>query len=463
MSLTIMAQTRISGSPIDAGASSRLGWERRLAIGPLLLLLAVTSPIAAQDFATNLQTRTATPSPVIDAANAAIDAHDYEKALKLLTPLAAASPKDSRIQYDLASTQDALDMCGQAEQSYRASIADDANFLEPRVALGLLLARSGNLPAARTELLAATKLSEGDPAPKARAFRALARIHQKTRPTDARDELLQALKLSPESPEDTLLSAELAGAATNGGAAAEAAYRRVLAATPNDPAASASLARLLVKELRAPEAEALLSAALVAHPDDPTLTVQLATLYASQGKTDLALPMVQRLHEANPSDTNIGRLLSNIYLEQKDYANAEPLLAKLYLQSPRDGTLVDDRARALIHLLRFADAQEILTRVVSQPTLFPTPGDLGNAAGDLAFAASSNHDPVMALQALQIRGTVLPTSAPVLFLTAISHDKLHHTKVAIEAYKQFLEASKGLNPDEEFEARHRIIALAPMK
>jgi len=117
----------------------------------------------------------------------------------------------------------------------------------------------------------------------------------------------------------------------------------------------------------------------------------------------------------------------------------------------------------LLHLKRAAEAQQILSRIVAQPGLFPTPADLGNAAGDLAFAASSNNDPTGTLQALEVRAKVLPTSAAVLFLTAISHDKLHHFKSAVEAYKQFLEASKGSNPDEEFEARHRIIALAPMK
>jgi tetratricopeptide (TPR) repeat protein len=415
----------------------------------------------AQDFSSNLHQSTTAPNPKFDEANAALDARDYEKALKLLSPLAAENPKDARILYDLGSAQDALDQSA-AEQSYRAAIADDPAFLDPHVALGLMLARSGRMDDARTEFLAATKLS-GDPPIKARAYRALARIDEKSRPADARDELLEALKLTPETPEDALLGAELAEAANNGAAAAEAAYRRILAAVPDDPGATASLAHLLVKQLRADEAEDLLSKALKAHPDDPALTVQLATLYAGQNKTALAVPLVQHIYEINPRDPNVGRLLSNLYLESKDYASAEPLLQKLSQQNPRDTSLVDDRARALIHLKRFADAQEILSRIVAQPTLFPTPADLGNAAGDLAFAASSNNDPETTLQALQVRGTVLPTSAPVLFLTAISHDKLHHVKLAIEAYKQFLDASKGSNPDEEFEARHRIIALAPMK
>jgi predicted Zn-dependent protease len=442
----------------------------RLVLCALCVLLL---PVLAfsQDFSTNLQQRTTAPNPKFDEANAALEAHDYEKALKLLTPLAAASPTDATILYDLASVQDALDQTSPAERTYRAAIAADAKQIAPHVALGLMLARNDRRDEARVEFLAAVAL----PIPasqqeqsvgasyKGAAYRALARIDEKPRPADARDELLAALTLTPETPEDTLLTAELAESATNGTAAAEAAYRRVLATNPNDPAATSELARLLVKQLHADEAEGLLSTALKAHPNDPALTVQLASLYATQNKTDLALPLVQHLHEANPAEPNVGRLLANLYLDTKDYANAEPLLATLSTQNPRDPTLVDDRARALIHLKRFADAQQILTRVVAQPALFPAPADLGNAAGDLAFAASSNNDPAETLHALQVRATVLPPSAPVLFLTAISHDKLHHNKQATEAYKQFLDASKGSNPDEEFEARHRIVALAPLK
>ena len=442
----------------------------RLLLSALCVLLL---PVVdhAQDFSTNLQQRTVAPNPKFDEANAALEARDYEKALKLLTPLAADHPNDATILYDLASVQDALDQTSPAEHTYRAAIAADPKQIAPHVALGLMLARNDRRVEARVEFLAAVAISipasqQEQPAGagyKGVAYRALARIDEKSRPADARDELLEALKLTPETPEDTLLGAELAESATNGTKAAEAAYRRALATTPNEPAATSELAHLLVKELHADEAEDLLSNALKTHPNDPALTVQLASLYASQNKINLAIPLAQELHKANSADPNVARLLANLYLETKDYASAEPLLATLSSQNPRDPTLVDDRGRALIHLKRFAEAQQILARVVAQPDLFPTPADLGNAAGDLAFAASSNNDPAGALQALQVRATVLPTSAPVLFLTAIAHDKLHHFKQAVEAYKQFLDASKGANPDEEFEARHRIIALAPLK
>jgi hypothetical protein len=50
-----------------------------------------------------------------------------------------------------------------------------------------------------------------------------------------------------------------------------------------------------------------------------------------------------------------------------------------------------------------------------------------------------------------------------LFLEATAHDKLHHTKQATDLYKQFLSVANGQFPDEEWEARHRLITLEHMK
>ena len=434
----------------SASAAQKLSWAVTVAF------LSITAN--AQDFNHDPKPQPTTRSE----ASAALEAHEFPRALKLLTPLAAANPKDAKLLYDLGSAQDALDQTSAAESSYRTAITDDVTLLEPRVALGLLLARNGHMPEARTEFLAATAMPSGDPSLKAHAYRALAHIDEKSRPTDARDELLAAFKLSPETPEDTILSAELA-AASGTPADAEAAFRRVLATHPNDPEATAGLAHLLVQSTRTAEAEPLLTSALAAHPADPSLTIQLAAVYNAQGKPALAVPLVEALAKANSQDPNILRVLAGLYIDTAAWDKAEPLLATLTAQNPHDTRSIDDRGRALVHLRRYAEAQQILTRIIAQPDLFPTPAALGDAAGHLAFAASENNDPAAALQAIAVRAKVLTTSPEMLFVTAISHDKLHQVKLAQQAYKQFLAASNGSNPDQEFQARHRLVALEHMK
>ncbi len=399
-------------------------------------------------------------------ANDALDKQDFPRALKLLLEMDQQSSPDTpdpHLLYDLAYTQDALDQTSNAESTYHRAITAGPNLLEPHLGLGLLLARTGYLTEAHTELSTAANLPSDSPATKARAYRALARLDLKSSPDAARDELLLALKLSPETPEDTLMAAELAES-SNDSAEAARAYRRILATTPNDPPATAALAHLLSNAPSAnpAEAEALLTTALTAHPGQPTLTAQLITLYASQGKFAQAIPLAEKLHAANPADTDLTRLLAHLYAQSGDPAKADPLYAALLSAHP-DPTLLDDRADALIHLHRFAEAEALLKQALANPAAFPGKDELGIAASHLAFAASNNNDPTTTLHALDIRATVLPQSASSLFLAATAHDKLHEFKQAADLYTRFIAEANGKFPDEEFEARHRLIAISARK
>ena len=150
------------------------------------------------------QPQTQKQDPLLTQANGALDKQDYPTALKLLTTLAAKSPNDPHLLYDLAFAQDALAetpaQIAEAETTYRRAIAADPTYFDPHLALGLLLARSGKLTLAHAELLQATTLNTDNPLLKARAFRALARIEETANPGTASDELLSALKLSPRPP-----------------------------------------------------------------------------------------------------------------------------------------------------------------------------------------------------------------------------------------------------------------------
>jgi tetratricopeptide (TPR) repeat protein len=411
------------------------------------------------------QPQTVQQDPLLSQANEALDRHDFPAALKLLSALHEKHPADSRILYDLASTQDALDQTSAAETSYRQAIAADPDFLEPHVALGLLLARTGKLSDARTELATATTLTPAGPdnsTVKARAYRALARIDQHTRPSDASDELLAALKISPETSDDILLTGELAEASGDL-AAAEVSYRRVLAVDPQSTPATAALIHILIRQNKLDQAGMLLTEALQKNPDDPTLNAQLAALYDSQNKTGQALPIVEKLRAAHPQDPNLTRLLARLYSRNGQFDKADPLYAALITASPQDPTLLDERADTLIHLSRFAEAETLLKRALAHPEAFPSKEDLGSAASHLAFAASENNDPAITLQALEIRDTVLPQSPSSLFLSATAHDKLHQVKEAKDLYRQFLTVAAGKFPDEEWEARHRLITLEHTK
>ena len=399
--------------------------------------------------------------PLLAQANEALGKQDYPTALKLLTTLAEKNPDSSPILYNLALTQDALDQPA-AESTYRKAIAADPNYFDPHLGLGLLLARNDKRTEAHAELLKATTLTTDNPALKGRAYRALARLDQTSNPALASDELLNALKYSSETPEDVLLSGELAEASGDP-AAAEAAYRRILAADPQNHDATAALTHLMLHQQKPDRAESLLTAALAKDPDNPTLNAQLAALYEQQNKPDKALPIAEKLHGANPENRALTRLLAHLYVDNQQYDQAAPLYAKLVAASPLDPVLLDDDAGVLIHLKRYAEAETLLKQATANPSAFPTREDLGNAAGHLAFAASANNDPATTLQALTLRATVLSNSPSTLFLEATAHDKLHHVKQATDLYKEFLSVANGQFPDEEWEARHRLITLEHTK
>lgn len=407
----------------------------------------------------------------LTAANDALSKADYPTAIKLLTALIASHPHDPHLQYDLGFAQEAESdsqpqagspnpRIAAAEAAYRASIAADPKFFEPHLALGLLLARNDKPAEARAELLAAIGLPEQNPALVAHAYRALAHLDLASRPADARDELLAALKLSPETSDDALLAAETAESLGDL-PSAEAAYRRLLTARPNDPAATAALAHLLQSEHKAAEAEPLLEAALKAHPEDPSLTAQLADLYAASNDpadTAKALPLVATLHARHPEDQAIARLLARLYTQANQPAQAEPLYTALLQQSPGDATLLSDLGSTLLHLKRFPEAQKLLAQALAIPSSLPA-ADQPEALSDLAFAASENNDPATSLQALERRATLAPDTAATLFLKATAEDKLHQTQPAIASYKEFLAASNGKFPDQEWQASHRLITL----
>jgi len=441
--------------------------RRSIALSLLLsaaLLLAPSAHAQLPPGTTDTTTQPQAPpqDPLRAQAAAALDKQDYPTALKLLTALAEKSPTDAHVLFDLASTQDALNQTATAEATYRRSIASDAAYLDPHLALALLLARTGRLSDARAELATAVTLNTPNPQLKARAYRTLARLDASTRPADASAELLAALKISPETPDDILLSGEIAESSDDL-PSAEAAYRRLLQADPQNAAADAALAHILIREQKPTEAEAVLTSALLKNPNDPTLNAQLAGIYENQGQPDKALPIAEKLHAANPSDINLTRLLARLYARNGQFDKANPLYIALIAANPQDPTLVTDRADALIHIKEFAEAESILKHALENPSTYPTKDDLGLAASHLAFASSANNDPSTTLQALAIRDKVLPQSPSSLFLAATANDKLHQVKLASDLYNQFLAVAGGKFPNEEWEARHRLITLKLMR
>ncbi len=406
--------------------------------------------------------KTSPQDPLRTQANEALDKQDYPTALKLLTPLAEKSPTDAHLLYDLAFTQDALDQTTAAEATYRRAIAADPTYFDPHLALGLLLARGGQPHRRPRRTPHSHHPHHRQPSPQSprlprpRPHRPDRQPRRRQRRTPRRP---QAHPRNPRRHPPL----RRAGRSLRRPHRRRTAYRRLLAVDPQDHDATAALTHLLLHQQRPDQAESLLTAALAKDPDNPTLNAQLASLYEQQGKTAQAIPLAAKLHAAHPDDATLTRLLARLYSRNQQYDQAAPLYASLLNKSTQDPTLLDYSADVQIHLKNFAEAEALLKRAIAHPEAFPNQDDLAQAASHLAFAASANNDPTTTLQALDIRGRVLPQSPSSLFLAATAHDKLHHTKQATDLYKQFLSVANGQFPDEEWEARHRLVTLANTK
>jgi len=436
----------------------------RSALFSLLALLVASAAGFAQDSAQDRKMRAPTALPAsagirqpvsqpVAGAEADLVKADWKAAQAKLDPWVAAHPTDARALFDLGYAADAENRLDDAASLYRRAVEADPQSFLAHLSLGLLLARQDKPADARPELVAATSLDPGDagPAMKARAWRALARIDLNTDPTAASNDLLEALKLTPENLDDTLLAANLADQAGEY-AAAETAYRRVLAKDAKSAPANAGLAHVLIARKQYPEAETLLRAALDQSPDDPTLTAQLAAVLAAQDKAE-ALPLLQKLHDAHPGDPAITRMLAEVLAEAGDAAGSDLLYIGLLKANPNNPDLLIDHGQNLTRQLKFDQAFAAFDKATQ---LDPANGD---GWSGLAFAASRTNQPSITLHALTMRSKYLPEVSATYFLWATAYDTLHQRSAAVSYYRRFLDSSAGKFPDQEWQARQRIKLL----
>jgi predicted Zn-dependent protease len=394
----------------------------------------------------------------VTAAEAAIASSDWKTAAAKLDVYLAAHPQDARALFDAGYVADSQNRVADAEGLYLRSIEADHKRFEAHLSLGLLLAREGKEVEARPELLAATTLDAGeDGAPlKARAWRALAQIDRPlpNHPGDleaASNDLLEALKISPETEDDTLLAASLAEQ-TQQYDVAETAYRRALEKDPKSETANAGLGQLLIRDKKYPEAETFLRAALEKLPEDPALNAQLATTLAAENKAE-AVPLLQKLHAAHPNDLAVTHMLAQVLSDAGDDAGSDKLYPALLADSPNNPALLVEHGQNLVRMGKFAEAFAAFDKA--------TQIDPANSDGwsGLAFAASRTGQPAVALHALTMRSKYLPESPSTYFLWAISYDSLHQKTQAAAYYHHFLDSAAGKYPDQEWQARQRLQLL----
>jgi Flp pilus assembly protein TadD len=196
---------------------------------------------------------------------------------------------------------------------------------------------------------------------------------------------------------------------------------------------------------------------LAAEPQNGGAHILLGRVLAIQDKTEEARQELEAGLKLQPNDQQALQEIASMELKAKKYASAEGRFRQLVQASPNDAKLRRDLGTSLLGQATYVEAQnELMTAVKLKP-------NDGEVFGELAIAASNNKDYPLALAALDARAKLLPETPGTYFLRATVIDHLGDKKQATALYKQFLAVANGKYPDQEWQARHRIIAIDPEK
>ncbi len=443
---------------------------RQVAI-PLLILLAVTSSAQVIDTHTTIRHHREAiidQPPEIAQAEAALQKNDFASAEALLKKILDADsqkkdPNDKeawtyQAWFDLGFALNGLNRTDESIAAYRKSVAAKPDVFESNLNLGLMLARAHN-PEAEQFLRAATTLKptahveEGQ----ARAWLSLGHLFETRDPAQALQAYSKAGELTPTDPEPHL-SAGLLDERQKDFPAAEGEYKRALALDLHSSEAAIGLTNIYMKSSRLADAEPLLRRLAADRPDDADLHVQLGRVLAAESKKDDAIAEFQAALKLSPNDSAAERDLADFYAEAGKNDLAESAYRPLVAAQPNDPELHRALGKSLLLQKKFPEAQQELLTAVRLNR------DSPDAYIDLAFAASENKNYELTVRALNGR-EMLKAEMPALsfFLRASAYDHLGDYKQASADYHHFLDTANGKYPDQEWQARHRLIAIEPKK
>jgi Flp pilus assembly protein TadD len=436
--------------------------------------------------------------PEIAQAEDAIQKEDFTGAEALLKKAIDKDPKNYQAWFDLGFVLNRLGRIEDSIHAYRQSVAAKPEVFESNLNLGMMLARDNN-PEAERFLRAATTLKPITHSPgehveegQARAWLALAHLLENTKPEDALQDYRKASELTPKDPEPHL-SAGLLYERRKEFSAAEAEYKQALALDAhstdphdndphnsdphssdphsndphnndlrkNDPhgtEAAIGLTNIYMKSGRLGDAEPLLRRLAADRPDDAGIHLQLGRVLAAEDKKDDAIAEMQTALKLAPADSDAQREIAGLYASAGKNDLAETAYRALAAAQPNDAELHRELGKALLLQKKFAEAEQEFLIAVRLKRDWP------DVYVDLAFAASENKNYELAIRALNGR-SLLKEEMPAIcfFLRASAYDHLRDFQQAAIDYHHFLEAANGKYPDQEWQARHRLITIEPKK
>ena len=394
---------------------------------------------------------------LLTQAEADIEKQDYAPAEPLLKKYLETYPESYAGWYDLGYVYHGLNRKEEAIAAYRKSVAAKPDVFESNLNLGLALADGGKADAEQF-LRAAAKLkpTSGDAAAsQKRAWMALGHLLETGKPAEAAEAYEHAATLDTKDPEPRLLAGSVLE--KDHPADAEKQYRQALAVAADNADALTALTNLYMRQKRFSDAAAVLRKLAVLTPNNAGVHMQLGRMLIISGKNEDAAAELQAALKLDPTDAKAQRDLADLYADLGKTDLARQAYVALLSSSPNDAGLHHGLGRVLLKEKQFAGAEQELAKAVQ---LKP---DLGDAYGDLALAANENKNYAAAIKAMDLRAKYIPETPISYFFRATAYDHLRNAKEAAKYYHQFLEAAGGKYPDQEWQARHRLITIEPKR
>jgi Flp pilus assembly protein TadD len=423
------------------------------------LLVLVTACALAQSHTTVRHHREIIEEQPVEIAQAeeAIQKNEFAAARPLLKKALDKDPKNYQAWFDLGFVENKLGHPDESIHAYRQSVAAKPDVFESNLNLGLMLARS-NSPEAERFLRTAAELKPTDHVEEgqARAWLSLGHLLENHKPDEAISAYEKAASLAPQDPEPHL-SAGLLYERLKDFSKAESQYKQVLALDPRSNEAVIGLTNIYMKSGRLADAEPLLRQLSAQRPDDAGLHLQLGRVLAAKGNNDEGIAELQTALKLSPGDSEAQREIADLEFQAGKYDEAAKAFRELSSRQPNDAGLHQSLGEALLKQKQFPEAQkEFIAALKLKP-------DSGQAWGSLAVAADENQDYQLAIKAADMRAKYLPDTPVSYFLRATAYDHLRDFQTASKYYHLFLDSAKGQYPDQEWQARHRLIAIEPRK
>ncbi len=389
-------------------------------------------------------------SDLLDEAQHAIDAKNFEAALTPLQKFIAEKPDVAFAHFQLAYAYTALKDVDEARAEYERAMALDPKMPEAPLNLGILLLDK-EPAAAVAPLRNAVELLPSQSRPRLLLGSALERSDNLAAAAEAFE---GALRLDPRDPDALLHLGSLYLHLKRPGDA-EAKFRSALELQPSSAPAALSLAQSLDAQQK-PEAVDAFENYLASQPGDSATRARLVHLLVEQEKYDLALAELERADAGKPPSLDSLKLRADIQIAQEKLDDAIVTLRQATALAPRDAQVAGGLGRIYLQKRDFASAEKELKAALQM--------DPKNIVywKDLSSTYYLSGDCPATLSTLDVIARVETPAAGAWFIRALCYDKLHQLRPALDAYENFLALEQGKSSDQVWQAQQRSKVLKHM-